>query len=316
MPSHLLSAPPALSRTLCRVFLGISPHSFGAITLVHVFGIRGNDKNNILQSRSVFLMPFSLLSAPPALSRTLCRVYLGISPHVFGAITLVHVFGIRGNDKNDSLQSRSVFLFLVRIVQISQLPPPGPLALCVKASQLATRSHMDRVSPQRLWPTLSARKMSNVPEYYNAADSDQDDWQHINSDEEDALRQPPPGEEGEFHSHAGKEAIFHEIYEKCKLGRGDSRRRSMRVQQMVDAWRSSIPSMVEAYLTLKMSGPLDSDNNPNAWTVQVVGFDECTTHLFVHSDDIQSTNATLILHGYIGASPQKVSRAFPIRRVR
>ncbi|KAF8135247.1 hypothetical protein K438DRAFT_2123358 [Mycena galopus ATCC 62051] len=149
--------------------------------------------------------------------------------------------------------------------------------------------------------------MSNAPEYYNAAESDQDDWQHINSDEENALQQPPPGEEGEYHSHAGKEAIFHEIYEKCKPGR------SMRVQQMVDAWRSSIPSMVEAYLTLKMSGPLDSDNNPNAWAVQVVGFDECTTHFFVHSDNVQSSNATLILHGYIGASPQKISRAFPIR---
>ncbi|KAJ7834538.1 hypothetical protein B0H14DRAFT_3110028 [Mycena olivaceomarginata] len=87
----------------------------------------------------------------------------------------------------------------------------------------------------------------------------------------------------------------------------------MRVQQMVDAWRSSIPSMVEAYLTLKMTGPLDSDNNPHAWAVQVVGFDECTTRLFVHSENIQSANATLILHGYIGASPQKASRAFPIR---
>jgi hypothetical protein len=31
--------------------------------------------------------------------------------------------------------------------------------------------------------------------------------------------------------------------------------------------------MVEAYLTLKMNGPLDSDGNPNSWAVQVVGFD-------------------------------------------
>jgi hypothetical protein len=61
-------------------------------------------------------------------------------------------------------------------------------------------------------------EMSDVPKYYNAADSDQDNWQHIDSDEEGALRQPPPGEEGEYHSHAGKEAIFHEIYEKCKPG--------------------------------------------------------------------------------------------------
>jgi hypothetical protein len=44
----------------------------------------------------------------------------------------------------------------------------------------------------------------------------------------------------------------------------------------------------------------------------LIFFSECTTHLFFHSENIQSTNTTLILHGYIGASPQKVSHAFPI----
>lgn len=61
-------------------------------------------------------------------------------------------------------------------------------------------------------------EMGTAPEDYNAADSDQDDWQHIDSDEEAALSRPPPGEEGEHHSYAGKEAIFHEIYDKCKPG--------------------------------------------------------------------------------------------------
>ncbi|KAJ6546358.1 hypothetical protein B0H10DRAFT_2131452 [Mycena sp. CBHHK59/15] len=34
---------------------------------------------------------------------------------------------------------------------------------------------------------------------------------------------------------------------------------------------------------------------------------------FVHVDNVQRTNETLIRHGYIGSSPEKVSLAFPLR---
>ncbi|KAJ6614643.1 hypothetical protein B0H10DRAFT_1802889 [Mycena sp. CBHHK59/15] len=36
-------------------------------------------------------------------------------------------------------------------------------------------------------------------------------------------------------------------------------------------------------------------------------------HRFAHADDVQRTNETLVRHGYIGASPEKVSLAFPLR---
>ncbi|KAJ6609004.1 hypothetical protein B0H10DRAFT_2166451 [Mycena sp. CBHHK59/15] len=80
--------------------------------------------------------------------------------------------------------------------------------------------------------------MPDAPDAYPA-----DGWQDIDSDEEAAFNTLPPGEEGLYHSHAGKEAAFHEIFDKCRPGR---------------------------------------------------------------------TNETLVRHGYIGASPEKVSLAFPI----
>lgn len=36
-------------------------------------------------------------------------------------------------------------------------------------------------------------------------------------------------------------------------------------------------------------------------------------HYFVHAEGTKHVNETLLLHGYIGASPEKVSLAFPIR---
>ncbi|KAJ7199256.1 hypothetical protein GGX14DRAFT_536557 [Mycena pura] len=63
-------------------------------------------------------------------------------------------------------------------------------------------------------------EMATEPEYFDAANSDTEDgiWQRADSDEEEALRTLPPGDEGVDHSHAGAEAIFHQIYEKCKSG--------------------------------------------------------------------------------------------------
>ncbi|KAJ7101522.1 hypothetical protein B0H15DRAFT_769413 [Mycena belliarum] len=38
-----------------------------------------------------------------------------------------------------------------------------------------------------------------------------------------------------------------------------------------------------------------------------------TAHFFVHTGDVRRTNQTLVRHGYLGASPEKISLAFPIR---
>ncbi|KAJ6612066.1 hypothetical protein B0H10DRAFT_1952591 [Mycena sp. CBHHK59/15] len=118
-----------------------------------------------------------------------------------------------------------------------------------------------------------------------------DGWEDVDKDA--ALQTLPPGEEGLYHSHEGKEAIFTQIFEKCRPGRGDARRRAFRVQRMVNAWNEQMPILVDAYLALAHDGPLNSDEEALA----------C----------VQRTNETLIRHGYIGASPEKVSVAFPLR---
>ncbi|KAF8142395.1 hypothetical protein K438DRAFT_2113734 [Mycena galopus ATCC 62051] len=155
--------------------------------------------------------------------------------------------------------------------------------------------------------------MGDEPEYHNVGD-----WQDIDSDEETAFSRPPPGEEGTTHSHAGKEDIFHQIYDQCipgpinvSYGRHDSRKRTFRIQKTVDAWRRIMADLVDAYLALKMNGPANSDSNPEAWRIQVVGLDELGAHKFIHTGS--TVNATLIHHGYLGASPEKVNRAFPLR---
>lgn len=55
-------------------------------------------------------------------------------------------------------------------------------------------------------------EMPDAPDYYSV------DWQDVDSDDEEALQRLPPGEEGYYHSHAGKEAVFQEIFNKCQPG--------------------------------------------------------------------------------------------------
>ncbi|KAJ7170275.1 hypothetical protein C8R43DRAFT_1120708 [Mycena crocata] len=152
--------------------------------------------------------------------------------------------------------------------------------------------------------------MPDAPDYYPL-----DGWQDVDSDsdEERTFNTLPPGEEGTSHSHAGKELVFQQIFEKCKPGRGDPRRRALRVQTLVDSWKEQMPLLVDTYLELKKNGPISSDSNLAAWTIDTWGFEEHSPHRFIHTNTTQRTNETLIRHGYIGASPEKVTLAFPIR---
>ncbi|KAJ7807478.1 hypothetical protein B0H14DRAFT_2196341, partial [Mycena olivaceomarginata] len=77
------------------------------------------------------------------------------------------------------------------------------------------------------------------------------------------------------------------------------------------SWRRIMPELVNAYLMLKMDGPLDSDGDSEAWSIQVIGFDEFASRRFTHTGS--TANATLLRNGYLGSSPEKVSRAFPIQ---
>ncbi|KAJ6485994.1 hypothetical protein C8R45DRAFT_1098732 [Mycena sanguinolenta] len=149
--------------------------------------------------------------------------------------------------------------------------------------------------------------MAAAPEDYS------DGWQPFDSDDEEALQTLPPGEEGYWHSHAGREAVFHEIFDKCQPGRGDPRRRALHVQTAVNAWKEQIPYLVDAYLKLKSGSALNSDGLPGGWALEVIGLDEYGYQYFVHNSTARRTNETLILHGYIGASPEKPLLVFPLR---
>ncbi|KAF7330598.1 hypothetical protein MSAN_02460000 [Mycena sanguinolenta] len=146
-----------------------------------------------------------------------------------------------------------------------------------------------------------------------APDDYSGDWRGFDSDDDEALRTLPPGAEGYLHSHAGKEAAFHEIFDKCRPGRGDPRRRALRVQTTINSWKEQIPHLVNSYLALNHDGALDSSTLPGGWSIEVIGFDEYGSRYFVHTNNSTRTNETLLRHGYIGASPERVSLAFPIR---
>ena len=53
----------------------------------------------------------------------------------------------------------------------------------------------------------------------------------------------------------------------------DFRRRTQRVQQMVNAWNVQMPFLVEAYLQLKHEGAVNSDDAPDSWPIDVIGFE-------------------------------------------
>ncbi|KAJ7269476.1 hypothetical protein C8J57DRAFT_1227233 [Mycena rebaudengoi] len=167
-------------------------------------------------------------------------------------------------------------------------------------------------------------------------DGDDDDWETIG-----------PGEEGsmQLQSHAGGEAIMHQIAERMRPGqillfttlhillkpaysRGDPRTRSYRIQKEIDKWNAQMPWLVDAYLQYKNTGPIEIEGT---WPLNVLGFEGLWSHhahrrhcklifileagprLFSHSPDSSRSNQTLILQGYIGSSPEKPAIAFSIR---
>ncbi|KAJ7761561.1 hypothetical protein DFH07DRAFT_957156 [Mycena maculata] len=137
-------------------------------------------------------------------------------------------------------------------------------------------------------------------------------WQDIDSDDEDALRQLPPGEEGDLHSHAG-EADFQAIFDGVRPGRGDLRIRDDRLQKGVDSWNRQMPALVDAYLNLKAYGPADSTDIEGAWSLHVLGFEEHGPHSFSYNPGEVGANEALLRHGFIGSAPDRPVFAFPIR---
>ncbi|KAJ7783593.1 hypothetical protein DFH07DRAFT_948610 [Mycena maculata] len=136
-----------------------------------------------------------------------------------------------------------------------------------------------------------------------------------NSDEEDALLHPPPGEEGMYQSHAGQDTTFNDIMAGVQPGfRGDLRVRDDRVQKVVDSWTRQLPALIDAYLDLKAHGALETTaETQNAWPVHALGFEEDSWRYFTFAHPSDTANVTLVRHGYIGSSPDQPSLVFPLR---
>jgi hypothetical protein len=120
----------------------------------------------------------------------------------------------------------------------------------------------------------------------HTGDSD-DDWE----DEERAgLLTFPPGEEGFLQSHAGGEAVLHDILDgmtnSCAFPsvsppsfadlpskRIDSRTRRDRIKQRIDAWKRQTPILATVYLRWKCSGdPAPEIDSQELWTIEVMSF--------------------------------------------
>ncbi|KAJ7208235.1 hypothetical protein GGX14DRAFT_365428 [Mycena pura] len=140
-------------------------------------------------------------------------------------------------------------------------------------------------------------------QWHPAGGEDDDGWENVPIGT--GIHSFPPGEEAILQSHAGGEAIMHQLMEGMRPGT-----RSYRVQKEVDAWQSQLPLLVDAYLQYKDVGIVETIGQ---WPLNVVGFDESGPRLFSHPPDIVRSNQTLIRQGYIGGSPEKPAIAFSIR---
>ncbi|KAJ7847108.1 hypothetical protein B0H14DRAFT_3867546 [Mycena olivaceomarginata] len=143
--------------------------------------------------------------------------------------------------------------------------------------------------------------------YFPSGFDDDENW----DDMADGFLPLPPGEEAILQSHAGGEAIFQEMIAGMKPGRGDPRLCTARIQEVNNKWAAQMPQLVDAYLKFKYEGPAILDETA-AWPLAVLSFSEHGFKYFSHPPDIQRANAALLLHGYLGASPEQPVLAFPL----
>ncbi|KAJ7758763.1 hypothetical protein B0H14DRAFT_3896000 [Mycena olivaceomarginata] len=118
-------------------------------------------------------------------------------------------------------------------------------------------------------------------------------------------------EETFLQSRAGGEAIFHQMLDGLRPGRGDPRVRNSRLQTQINAWAVQLPLLVDAYLEYRYEGPAPVDKN-TSWVLEIISLSEKGLKTFSHPPGTSRANAALIKHGYIGASPEQPVLAFPL----
>ena len=96
----------------------------------------------------------------------------------------------------------------------------------------------------------------------------------------------------------------------------------------MDQWKTQLPDLVEAFLAFKAHGPLVSEpNDAGRWHIEVIDIESTyqflftrysnllgtiarSLHPFTHTQLAPFASVTLILHGYLGASPEQPHLAF------
>ncbi|KAF8810959.1 hypothetical protein BYT27DRAFT_7231816 [Phlegmacium glaucopus] len=145
---------------------------------------------------------------------------------------------------------------------------------------------------------------------------DGDDAWEDDNDEDVMLSVPPPGEEGFFLSHAGGEAVLQQIFvdSLSKRKRHDFRTRQDRVEHRMQQWRIQLPDLINAYLSFRAYGPcILHPKDPGRWHIEVINLETRGLHPFTHVQSTPFASVTLILHGYIGSSPNQPHLAFSIQ---
>ena len=113
--------------------------------------------------------------------------------------------------------------------------------------------------------------------------------------------------------------------------RHDFRTRQDRVERRMQQWSVQLPDLVDAYLSFKAYGPrISHPEDPGRWHIEVINLESeypnrsaRITHLlgvlarglhpFTHAQSTSYASVTLILHGYIGSSPDQPHLAFSIQ---
>ncbi|ESK96792.1 hypothetical protein Moror_6664 [Moniliophthora roreri MCA 2997] len=94
--------------------------------------------------------------------------------------------------------------------------------------------------------------------------------------------------------------------------RADSRSRTKRVEDQVNAWKKQEPRLVDAYLVFRAHGVPQNTTNSETWRVRVMSFTECGYRELFHTGNSETANESLTRHGFIGGSAEQPTIAFAL----
>ncbi|ESK87110.1 hypothetical protein Moror_11903, partial [Moniliophthora roreri MCA 2997] len=145
-------------------------------------------------------------------------------------------------------------------------------------------------------------------------DHDNDDDIPTAQDVASGMYDLPPGQEGMLNSHAGSEYQYHNLLASLLENprSGDSRTRHDQIEKQIESWKVQLPDLVSAYLAFMNHGAPQKSRNSEEWSLHTMDLNEAAEWMFFHPDGSPTINASLLRHGYIGATPDRPTIAFSL----